>query len=156
MDCALHCSDCMTHWVCDNIGEERRFLIEAAEDQLTDHQAKVEVECGESQLVGHFSLKCKTKSHKQTINEFRHIQFQAVCLHECKLIMDIVYCRRILPFPKKCNVFFICLFAIFFMILMSAWMSFRKGRGNTDITAIYTALKLVSSKLKCKFTGNNS
>lgn len=53
----------MTHRVCDNIGEEGRFLIEAAEDQLTDHQAEVEVECGEAQLVRHFVLKCKTRTH---------------------------------------------------------------------------------------------
>lgn len=53
----------MTHGVCDNIGEERGFLIEAAEDQLTDHQAEVEVERGESQLVLHLTLKCKTRKH---------------------------------------------------------------------------------------------
>lgn len=52
-----------TYRVCDDIGEERRFLIEAAEDQLTDHQAEVEVERGETQLVGHFALKCKTRMH---------------------------------------------------------------------------------------------
>lgn len=46
----------MTHRVCVNIGEKRRFLIEAGEDQLTDHQAEVEVERGESQLVAHFAL----------------------------------------------------------------------------------------------------
>lgn len=47
----------MTHGVCVNAGKERRFLIEAAQDQLQDHQAKVEVESGEAQLVGDFNLK---------------------------------------------------------------------------------------------------
>lgn len=47
----------LTHWVCINIGEKRWFLIEAAEDQLTDHQAKVEIKHCESQLVSHFVLK---------------------------------------------------------------------------------------------------
>lgn len=55
----------VTHRVCDNIGEERRFLIEAAENQLTDHEAEVEVERGESELVCHFALKCKTGTQTQ-------------------------------------------------------------------------------------------
>lgn len=78
-----------THRVCDNVGEERRFLIEAAEDQLTDHQAEVEVERGESQLVGHFALKCKTRAHA-----FRHVASvpcQAVCSHAGKLVTGIMY-----------------------------------------------------------------
>lgn len=53
----------MTHRVCDNVGKERRFLIEAAEDQLTDHKAEVAIERGESQFVSHYVLKYKTKTH---------------------------------------------------------------------------------------------
>ena len=55
---------CITHRVCDNIGEERRFLIEAAEDQLTDRKGEVEVERSESQLVVDFALKCKIKTQR--------------------------------------------------------------------------------------------
>ena len=62
---------CVTHRVCDNVGEERRFLIEAAEDELTNHQPEVEVERGESQLVAHFALKRHTRTHKQR-GEFSH------------------------------------------------------------------------------------
>lgn len=47
------------HGVSDSVGEKRRFLIEAAEDQLTHHQPKVEVEGGESQLVRDVALKDK-------------------------------------------------------------------------------------------------
>lgn len=57
---------CVTHRVSDNIGEERRLLVEAAEDQLTDHQGEVEVERCESQLICHFALKCKTRTNIHT------------------------------------------------------------------------------------------
>ena len=60
---------CCTHRVSDDTGEQRRFLIEAAEDQLADHQAEVQVERGESELVVHVALKCKTKTRR---GEFRH------------------------------------------------------------------------------------
>lgn len=46
----------ITHRVSDNIGEERRFLVEAAENELTDHHAEVEVESGEPQLICDFAL----------------------------------------------------------------------------------------------------
>lgn len=48
---------CVTHGVRVNIGEQRGLLVEAAKDQLADHQGEVEVEGGESQLVAHFALK---------------------------------------------------------------------------------------------------
>lgn len=66
MDSALHRGGgCMTHRICVDIGEERGFLVEAGEDQLTDHQAKVEVERGEPQFVSYFTLKCETMTEEQ-------------------------------------------------------------------------------------------
>lgn len=67
-----------THRICVNIGEQRGLLVEAAEDQLANHQGKVEVEGGESQLVAHFTL----KRHKQTkdLKYLSHIGSEKVAL----------------------------------------------------------------------------
>lgn len=60
---------CWTHRVRDHVREKRRFLIEAAEDQLTDHKTEVEVECGESQLVFDFLLKCCVQEHPDQFHD---------------------------------------------------------------------------------------
>lgn len=75
MHSALRCSmGCMTYRICVNIGEERGSLVEAGEDQLTDHQAKVEVERGETQLVVYFTLKCETMTEERRRGEIKQKQ----------------------------------------------------------------------------------
>lgn len=55
------CFQRRTHRIGDGVGEQWRPLVEAAEDQLTDHQAEVNVEGGEAQLVGNFALECNSR-----------------------------------------------------------------------------------------------
>lgn len=68
----LRLGSCATHGVGDNVGEKGRFLIEAAEDQLTDHQAEVEVKRGEPQRVCHFALKHETQKLLQLLQTVAH------------------------------------------------------------------------------------